>query len=497
MQSVNISYTKPEDLLAAKEKIRITDPERLLIQVFSGVPEEEYIAELLSEIKSSFPGSPVLGATTAGEIVDGEIQDQSTVLNLTQFEKTDITCVLVDQNEDLYHAGEELINTGTGPDTRAVLLFGCGIKNKGAINGEPLLAAFKDHCPGIVVAGGQAGDNAQVNKTFVFTENGYSMQGVAMAALSGNDLQITTDYNLSWVPLGREMIVTAAEGCLVQTIDDRPAKEVYSRYLGENVSARLPASAADFPLVVERSGVMMARHANNVQPDGGLNFMAPFQVGERVRFAYCHSGLVADAARRMFEKYVHSNSEVIFVYSCLSRKWVLGKDTRLEPAPLADQAPMCGFFCYGEYFRGNGSNLFLSQTMTVIGFSESGQRGADEIKSLEPSEFPEHETKQIQHLQALHNLVETTAREREELIEELGKAPLEIKTLRGFIPICANCKKIRDDKGFWNEIELYIQQNTEAQFSHGICPECVRVLYPYIEEEKESASKKADQDKIC
>lgn len=496
MKSIPFSYSCREDLLAARKKIQITDPERLLIQVFSGIPREEYIAELLDEIKTVFPGSPVLGATTAGEIMAGEVHDQSTVISLTQFEKTDITCTLVDQNDDLYKAGEELIGTGVGPNTRVVLLLGCGIKNAGAINGEPLLAAFNDLCPEVVVAGGQAGDNAQVDKTFVFTENGYTVQGAAMAALSGDELQVTTDYNLSWVPLGREMIITGAEGCCVKTIDDRPAKEVYSRYLGENVSERLPASAADFPLVVERSGVMMARHANNVQPDGGLDFMAPFHNGERVRFAYCHSGLVADAARRMFKKYAAGDHEAIFVYSCLSRKWVLGKDTRLELTPLADIAPVSGFFCYGEYFGGEDSNLFLSQTMTVIGLSENGKKGADKAKLPDSPVFPEHETKQIQHLQALHHLVETSAREREELIDELGKALLEIKTLRGFIPICANCKKIRDDKGFWNEIELYVQQNTEAQFSHGICPECVSVLYPYLNEEEQSEPERPGRDKI-
>jgi hypothetical protein len=54
----------------------------------------------------------------------------------------------------------------------------------------------------------------------------------------------------------------------------------------------------------------------------------------------------------------------------------------------------------------------------------------------------------------------------------------EIKTLRGFIPICTPCKKIRDDKGYWNQIEAYIDKHTEAKFSHGICPDCMKKLYP-------------------
>jgi uncharacterized PurR-regulated membrane protein YhhQ (DUF165 family) len=72
-------------------------------------------------------------------------------------------------------------------------------------------------------------------------------------------------------------------------------------------------------------------------------------------------------------------------------------------------------------------------------------------------------------------------REREKLIGDLQEALSEVKTLRGFLPICAHCKKIRDDEGYWQQIEMYIQQRSEAKFSHGICPECARSLYPELE----------------
>ncbi len=74
------------------------------------------------------------------------------------------------------------------------------------------------------------------------------------------------------------------------------------------------------------------------------------------------------------------------------------------------------------------------------------------------------------------------AKERERLIKELQEALDQVTTLKGFIPICANCKKIRDDQGFWNQIESYIQQHSDARFSHGICPECVKKLYPELDE---------------
>jgi PAS domain S-box-containing protein len=68
--------------------------------------------------------------------------------------------------------------------------------------------------------------------------------------------------------------------------------------------------------------------------------------------------------------------------------------------------------------------------------------------------------------------------EREKLIADLQDALAKIKTLKGMLPICASCKKIRDDKGYWNQIEAYVSEHSEAEFTHAICPECAQKLYP-------------------
>ncbi len=70
------------------------------------------------------------------------------------------------------------------------------------------------------------------------------------------------------------------------------------------------------------------------------------------------------------------------------------------------------------------------------------------------------------------------AQERETLIHDLQHALSEVKALSGLLPICASCKKIRDDKGYWNNLEQYISKHSEAEFSHGICPDCAQKLYP-------------------
>ena len=82
--------------------------------------------------------------------------------------------------------------------------------------------------------------------------------------------------------------------------------------------------------------------------------------------------------------------------------------------------------------------------------------------------------------------------EKERLIAELKKALSEIETLQGLIPICSFCKKIRDDEGYWEQIEKYISQRSKAFFSHGICPDCMKKYYPDFSGENENNNKKRD-----
>ena len=77
-------------------------------------------------------------------------------------------------------------------------------------------------------------------------------------------------------------------------------------------------------------------------------------------------------------------------------------------------------------------------------------------------------------------------REKEELIAKLEDALLQVKRLSGLLPICASCKRIRDEGGAWQQIEDYIAVHSEADFSHGICPECAHRLYPEVYKDRES-----------
>jgi hypothetical protein len=76
-------------------------------------------------------------------------------------------------------------------------------------------------------------------------------------------------------------------------------------------------------------------------------------------------------------------------------------------------------------------------------------------------------------------------REREALVEKLQVALAEVKTLRGFLPICSYCKRIRDDQNYWESVDAYLAKHTDAHFSHGICPSCyANVIEPQFDRKK-------------
>jgi PAS domain S-box-containing protein len=74
--------------------------------------------------------------------------------------------------------------------------------------------------------------------------------------------------------------------------------------------------------------------------------------------------------------------------------------------------------------------------------------------------------------------IATTERDITHLKNELREKEKEVKILRGFLPICASCKEIRDDQGYWHKVESYIRDHSEAEFTHSICPKCMKKLYP-------------------
>ncbi|MEL6501306.1 MAG: diguanylate cyclase [Cyanobacteria bacterium J06623_1] len=413
ISSLNVLYSQKSDLFPIMRRFHKHPASQTLIQVFSGQIQRSQIEQILADITELFPDTALVGTTTAGEILNGKVQDNTVVINFSFFESTVVKSSIVTQDENLRSLGETLASELAPSQPQAAILFGCSIKNGHKINASQLLAAVAEALPETIIAGGQAGDNGNGVVTYVFTENGIIDYGVAAAALTGTNLVVNNTYNLSWIPIGKKFKITQVAGQRVDSIDDRTPLELYRHYLGSEVVAELPLSAADFPLMTERDGISMAIHPLVINDDGSFDYIHCFDLGEQVQFGFCHSGLLQTGADKTFEELKEHPIQAAFIYSCVSRKWILGGDIDIEIAPINRLASTAGFFAYGEYFTSAPSKcLHFGQTMTVLTLAETD--GSDFAHAIATeSRLSEPESKQLKTLQVLHRLVETSARETE------------------------------------------------------------------------------------
>ena len=137
-----------------------------------------------------------------------------------------------------------------------------------------------------------------------------------------------------------------------------------------------------------------------------------------------------------------------------------------------------------------GKSNLINETIELFGITKAGSEFPVEL-SLSTWVSGDHRfyTGIIRDISARKQY----EKEREALIDNLKKSLTKVRQLSGLLPICASCKKIRDDKGYWNQIETYIRDHSEAEFSHGICPECSKKLYPEYHREEPEKMKKSDK----
>lgn len=124
--------------------------------------------------------------------------------------------------------------------------------------------------------------------------------------------------------------------------------------------------------------------------------------------------------------------------------------------------------------------ILQGETEVVLDMKKKDAKGQEKIFIVTARPFLDANNKIIGIVESFQDITKRKFAEdvKAELIEELQKALDEVNLLSGFLPICASCKKIRDDKGYWNQIETYIRDHSQAEFSHSICPECAQDLYP-------------------
>nr|WP_320192268.1 diguanylate cyclase [uncultured Desulfobacter sp.] len=427
MKCINLVYKNTDDLMKIRNELNGYSPENILIQVFCGISDLDKVNHLRSLLCKLFPGSVVIGASSAGEILGATVVERSVVISFTAFEKTKVASALIPHNDDLQAGGKEMGNALKDKEANVIIVFGCGTKDGNFINAFPFLEALRREFDNIVIAGGMAGGyNELASRVFVFTEQNITEHGFAAATLSGPNLCVNTAHNLSWTPIGKTMTVTQAEGHRLHSIDNKSVKDIYLQYLGIEPHPSSVYLVNHFPLMFKRGGMHVTNPVWSINPDGSFNVLKQFHNGEKVRFSYCDAGLQEEGAGRMGRELAGYEPDAFFVYSCEYRKTLFEDDIVVDMAALKCSPCSAGFFTFGECYTDKKNKLrFLHQTMTVLALSESDTCKIfyEEETCAEKIELPKANLRRFRILKSMSHLVSSTTQELEEknrLLEKLA-----------------------------------------------------------------------------
>jgi signal transduction histidine kinase len=402
MRTFNTYFSDKETLERFIKSHHLDEEKSILVQVFSGETSEEFITRMRDDIIALLPQARVIGTTTDGEICDGEVSTRKAVVSISCFEETSVETVGVGiTRKSSRQSGQRLAEGLLRDDARVFILFSDGLNT----NGEAFLTGVESVAPDIVVAGGLAGDNAEFVMTRVFTEKEIYDNGAVGAVLCGKALQVHNDFSFNWQSIGKSMKVTKAKANRVYTIENRSALDTYRYYLGDEIARGLPAVGIEFPLIIQKEGLRVARAVVGKRPDGSLLFAGNISEGDEVWFGFGNIETIMHDSVKITDTLSRKPVESIFVYSCMARRRFLRENIDFELKSIAHTGKMSGFFTYGEFYKNSRSEL-LNQTMTLLALSESA-----EVQKRVYVPHKDISTETIKTLSALSHLIDVTSLE--------------------------------------------------------------------------------------
>ena len=402
MKSYNYQIEeKPLESLFENEYNEIMNCPSVLIQVFSGEKEEAF-KELLSFLKRKFSHATIVAASSDGEICENKVLTQKSVVSISLFQSTQLKSCYI-KKDTSFQEGVLIAKKLVTPKTKLIIAFADGIET----NGEEFLNGIYSVAKNVKVAGGLSADNGKLQKCLVGIDEYLYDSGAVAVALNSDTLQIQTLYNFGWKSIGLPHKITASKKNRVYTIDNISAVDFYANYLGEDVAALLPMVGIEFPLIMKKNNVIVARAALVKHEDGSLSFAGDIAEGTEV---YIGIGSKEDIIKNPISKKSLA-VESFFIYSCMARRRFLPDIIAHEIEHFAHLAQTSGFFTYGEFYTDKKPEL-LNQTLTAVALSESMQE--KEIDSLNTSE---RKTDKNIAQSALINLLDKTSKELFELTE--------------------------------------------------------------------------------
>jgi hypothetical protein len=364
MKAKSIKGNSTEEINIALQQSMADGYQPTLAIVFLSVKQhKEAISKLLDD-----KGIQIFGATTAGEFIDGEIEEGSIVMLLLDMNPTYFKIEFLETSQETaFDDANKLGITGRETFTNpAFIIANSGVSSDGEPFVEGILQGFgKPSSPEdgeVNIFGGKAGDDLALEATFVFT-NGKSSDSALVALIIDEDkIDVRGIATCGWKAIGTTKTVTKSEGSIVYTLDDKPALDMLLNYLG--VELKLDGdkeivtflSSWYYPLQVERENVdpviRTAMFAN--REDRSLICSGRVPQGSKIKFSMppdfdSIDAVVAEC--KVIKDDSQQEADALIMFSCVSRYLSFGMVIKeeIEQVQKIWNAPMAGFFSYGEY----------------------------------------------------------------------------------------------------------------------------------------------------
>lgn len=335
----------------------------------------------ITRISTSFPKAKIAYCSTAGEIYDTQVNDNTISIVAIQFDSTQIKSqsIDIDNFTNSFEAGKKLVSGFDPNGLRYIFVLSDGSK----VNGSELVKGMNDIIGDkIPITGGLAGDGPYFESTLIGLNEQPASGKIIAIAFYGDKLKISHSSMGGWEPFGLERIVTKSSSNELFEIDGKNALALYKDYLGKYIED-LPGSALLFPLSVklndsENSLVRTILSINT--KDQSMLFAGDIPEGSKVRFMKANFDRLIDAASQAanisLTNFNNINPELAILVSCVGRKIILTDriDEEVEAIKevLGNKTIITGFYSYGEIsplVRGSSCALH-NQTMTITCLSE-------------------------------------------------------------------------------------------------------------------------------
>lgn len=374
MKTQQISLTE-EDWKIGLSNISI-DPNLFLLFVS---PDFKTKKEVVETLNSQYPKATIMGCSTAGEISDVTVKDNSISLTAIQLEKVTLKKVFVnveDMNSS-YKAGANIASQLFSDQLKHVIVLSDGLN----VNGADLVSGLKSKLPNTSITGGLAADGANFSKTFVINDNKISDKIIIGLGFYGEGLKVGYSSKGGWDSFGIERLVTKSDKNVLYELDGLPALEIYKSFLGDEAK-NLPGSGLLFPLSMrdKKDSEPVVRTILAVsEEDQSLTFAGNIPQDSYVRLMKANIDRLIDGAEDSAvsaNNTVKNSSELAILISCVGRRLVLKQmveeEVEVVREVIGDKPSITGFYSYGEIAPfGEFSPCELhNQTMTITTLSE-------------------------------------------------------------------------------------------------------------------------------